>query len=322
MYFPYLYGKQKELIAIRLLSKVLATDACLQPVIEPVRQAGSTLHLTLKNCEQSKLTTWVVCNPHRADFRAYQSDKNFAWGRAALENVESRTYSRPTLMLTDDLKRATVRAFNQAFAGESVGLIILPSSVNAEEILEELKSVKVERVFFKGPHPSAELVSVVGKGRSVWVEDRFPLRARNADYAGRHFFTDRHATFASSGWGGFSDYALMAPEPSDGGGPPGAVAFHLSYFENSHPQKHVYVEHFVSDRADQKDSDTGGKFLEALGKFRRAARRASSSFGLTEAAKDYLERAQKSDPPNLGTNKQLCIMHHLELMSGLMADRF
>ncbi len=322
MYFPYLYGKQKELIAIRSLSPVLAADARVQPVVEPVRSESGTLRRTLEECETSELTTWVVTNPFRADFGSFRPSDSLKWGMEVLNKVKSRSYARPTLMLSDNLKPTAVREFNAAFAGEEVGLVVLPTTWYAAKVLDELKSVEVARVFFKGPHPSTESVSLMGKHRSVWVEDRFPLRPRNADYEGRHFFTDRHATYASSGWGGFSDYALMAPEPSEGGGPPGAVAFHLSYYDKSSPHKHVHVEHFVSDRTDRDDADTGGKFLEALSKFQRAARRSGTSFGLTAAASDYLSRAFNSDPPTLGTNKQLGVMHHLELMSGLMAGRF
>ncbi|MBD2222871.1 sce7725 family protein [Calothrix sp. FACHB-1219] len=322
MYFPYLYGKQKELIAVRLLSNRLAIEASVQPVLEPVRTDAATLKITLKLCEKSKLNTWLVLNPQLSRFRGHEPDAALAWDVETMGALATREYIRPTLMLSERLQLSTVKAFNDRFKGESVGLVVIPESKDIEKSLSALKSVKLDRVFFKGPHPSMANVALAGKHRSVWVEDRFPYRSRNADYEGSHFFTDRHATFFTSGWGGFSDYALMAPVPRDGGGPPGAVAFHLSYFDKSNPQKHVHVEHFVSDRQEQSDNDTDGKFLEALGKFQRASKRTGSSFGLTGAASEYLARHKSSTPPDLATNKQLGVMHHLDLMSGLLAGRF
>ncbi|MEF8689366.1 UNVERIFIED_CONTAM: hypothetical protein NO986_18025, partial [Comamonas sp. A-3] len=80
--------------------------------------------------------------------------------------------------------------------------------------------------------------------------------------------------------------------------------------------------HFVSDETDQKVNDNDGKFIEALEKYEIAVKRPDSGFGLTGAAKDYLSRAKSGNPPSLGTNKQLEIMHHLELVSGLLVGKF
>lgn len=180
----------------------------------------------------------------------------------------------------------------------------------------------IQRVFFKTPSPTQANVSLFGKAKCVWVEDRFPHRPRNADYAGRHPFTDKHLTWQSTGWAGFSDYTVLAPLPSDGGGPPGAVAFHMTYIHLAKPQREIWVEHFVSDETDAAVKDNDGKFNEALAKFKKATKRPDSSFGLTDAASAYLDAINTGHPPSLGTNKQWEVEHHLELMSGVMTGRF
>ena len=322
MYFPYLYGKQKELIAIRQLAEQLATDGVVQAVLEPVREDIPTLRITLDQCERQKLTNWVVVNPDLLEFRDFSPKESWEWGRDMLDALKTRKYTRPALSLSGNTTDKVIEAFNREDAGEEVGLVVHPSLSNLDAVLSKLNQVKVQRVFFKGPGPSNADLKVAGMNKCVWVEDRFPHRARNADYEGRHFFSDRHVTYKSMELAGFSDYTILPPLPSDGGGPPGAVAFHMSYINLRRPDKELWVEHFVSDEKDQKVKDNDGKFLEALAKYQQAVIRPDSDFGLTEAAKEYLDRAEDENPPALGTNKQLEIMHHLELVSGLLVGRF
>lgn len=322
MYYPYLYGKQKELIAVRRLSGLLAEECRVQAVVEPVKVAESTLLITLQQCERSANVTWVVVNPRLLDFKERTARDRLKWGLDLLGKVKDRKFARPALLIDDTFSPAAAKAFVKQFAGEKVGLVVIPSSVDISDVLDQLSDVTISRVFFKGPSPSSSTLKLIGRKRCVIVEDRFPHQSRNADYAGRHFFTDSHLTYADEALAGFSDYTILPPSPSDGGGPPGAVAFHMCYVALDKPGKEFWVEHFVSDRTDQAENDTGGKFLEALRKFSRAAKRADSNFGLTDAASEYLRRHTDQDPPDLGTNKLLEVMHHLELVSGVLNGRF
>ncbi|GKT21077.1 sce7725 family protein [Acidovorax sp. SUPP3334] len=322
MYFPYFYAKQKELLAVRQLSGTLVGDDAVQAVFEPVKQDSSTLRITLDVCEGEGLINWIVVNPELLEFRSLTSQQSWEWGQRALGKLKTRSSTRATLMLSTSTSQEIIGAFNDEYRGESVGLVVQPSLANLDAVIKQLSKVNVQRVFFKGPGPSTANMNLVGLNKCVWVEDRFPHQSRNADYVGRHFFTDRHLTYKSMGLAGFSDYTILPPTPSDGGGPPGAVAFHMSYINLEKPSKELWVEHFVSDETDQKVKNNNGKFLEALRKYERAVKRQGSSFGLTEAAKDYLSRAQNGNSPSLGTNKQLEVMHHLELVSGVLVGRF
>lgn len=307
---------------MRQLSKLLAEEHVVQPVIEPVKLADSTLSITLRHCEQNKCVSWVVVNPRLLDFKGKSDKAQFDWGLALFGKVRDRKFTRPLLLVDDSLTPPVIKAFAKQFAGQEVGLVAVPSALDIEEVLVLLKGVSVSRIFFKGPSPASSTLRIAGKERCVLVEDRFPYQSRNADYSGRHFFTDSHLTYAGAGWGGFSDYTVLPPAPSDGGGPPGAVAIHMCYVPLQKATKELWVEHFISDRTDQAEKDTDGKFLEALKKFSRAVKRGDSDFGLTEAAKEYLRRHSDQDPPDLGTNKQLEVLHHLELVSGVLSRRF
>ena len=61
MYFPYLKGRQYELLAIReLLSKNLLSKKII-PIIEPVK-VSSTLLSTLETASSSERKIGVICN--------------------------------------------------------------------------------------------------------------------------------------------------------------------------------------------------------------------------------------------------------------------
>ena len=60
MYFPYLRGKQFELIAIRELAEMLAASGKIIPIIEPVKEVSSykktfeaVASIHLRTCKKS-----------------------------------------------------------------------------------------------------------------------------------------------------------------------------------------------------------------------------------------------------------------------------
>ena len=70
MYFPYLRGKQYELIALKDISDLLAVNkAKVSPIIEPVKDS-STLLSTLKELRQKKINFTVIINPKVGDLQA------------------------------------------------------------------------------------------------------------------------------------------------------------------------------------------------------------------------------------------------------------
>lgn len=319
MYFPYLYGKQRELIAIRTIAQDFPGTRFLWPVVEPVRTNSATLKRTAELCEKHGLPLYVGINPHQLDFKNIPRSDAFEWGKDFLKQLKSNKQIRPTLILEEMTPRSDLRKFIREYGAGSIGLILKATAIAPSHIAEELSNATDEvKIFIHGAEPSAGTLTALGKRRCVWVEGRFPHRSKNADYAGRHPFTDRHLTWKRSGYAGFSDFTVLPPTVSDGGGSPGAVAFHMTYVELEKPVNEVYVEHFVSDRKDQTERDNDGKMMEALAKFLKALKRSSSSFGITAAAEEYRQRAMTDSPPNLAVNKGLEVTHHMQLIHGLL----
>lgn len=50
MYYPYLYGKQFELLALREFLDQYADNCQICPIIEPVKSSFNSLRIAVKTC--------------------------------------------------------------------------------------------------------------------------------------------------------------------------------------------------------------------------------------------------------------------------------
>ena len=129
MYFPYLHGMQKEMLALRQSIPLLAADACVQPVIEPVRHRLASMMHTLQACENEGLPVWMVVNPAQQEFAGVGAAPALSWGRHLMASIHPRRYLYPTLMLHAGVTVDVVRLFAQSYAGQVVGVVNLSQIV-------------------------------------------------------------------------------------------------------------------------------------------------------------------------------------------------
>ena len=64
MYFPYLRGRQFELIALREYAQQKGDNDNLIPIIEPVRKSTNSLNLAISVFKKTNLRFAAVLNPH------------------------------------------------------------------------------------------------------------------------------------------------------------------------------------------------------------------------------------------------------------------
>ena len=162
---------------------------------------------------------------------------------------------------------------------------------------------------------TANHLALLSTNKLVHVTDSFNKQQRNADYSGTEHFTDRHKTFAENAVG-FGDYTVIGSELQTGGGPPGAVAIHITYL---HPANgDLWVEHFVSDEIDRDQGDPGSKFLQAVSKFGAVHPLRGTEFGTNPALGAYIGDLTTSHFPGLAKNKERQILHHIARVHDLL----
>jgi len=302
MYFPYLFGKQAELLAVRKLAGSLGNPQKIVPIIEPVND-GPGLRLLHAALAKSKDYSYVVRNPNQLDL-AGTAGAN--WQVSSLGLFATDNVFHPTLKLLDGMTATDVADFVKAWPNRHIGVIIDSRSVRATALSAELATADF-LAFATSAADRPALATALGAANLVHVDDRFVSQSTNAGYSGEEFFTNEHRTFAGASRPGFSDYTVLRTAPSERGGPAGAVVIHLGFKKASDD---LWVQHFLSDDQDQTTA-AGAKLLEAIRHIETEVRLHPTKFERSPALAEYLALLATGSHSNLTKNKELQIAHHL-----------
>ncbi|MHB8065527.1 MAG: sce7725 family protein [Ruminiclostridium sp.] len=303
MYFPYLRGRQFELIALReLVENSLLSDKII-PIIEPVK-LSSTLIKTIQIFNENSKMLAIIHNPKVGDFKSdMQNEKNLRTKEKYLELIKSEN-----IVETHILNSCSDEYISKlSKRGKPISEIIT--------IFKDQDTIPIYEELFSPEKPRYNLIpdeSIYRRSirhQRVMMDNKFKKLTRNTDYAeinDEPFSTD-HLFYDEDGYVGFSDYSIIGNEYSDTGFAPYAIAIHIVYFDKDYKLR---IKHFVSDTNDDI-TDPAGKFAEALKKLITWNREQKLD---TLAIRSFTQMYQSEIYPGLGTAKKLSIMHHIELV--------
>ncbi|ERL64576.1 sce7725 family protein [Schleiferilactobacillus shenzhenensis] len=304
MYFPYLRGKQFELIALReLLAQNLLTEAII-PVIEPVK-ASSTLLSVLVQFQEKNHPIAVIQNPRVAPYTPFDNE--------VVTQLKQSDCFIPALFINqaDDLAQLG------QFSNTQKMVIVTPGTRmsipdNDSQWDDVLKLIAVENFHFLRR----------ARGNVIELEDSFNKAQRNADYldVDDELFSDNQRYFRDDGLSGFSDYSVVGKEYTASGFAPMAVAIHVVYFDG---ENSLRIKHFVSD-SNQDISDPAGKAGEALEKLVKWVQAPDFDHDKndSQALASFIQMAGNGQYSGLGIIKKLSIQHHLEIMGRYLTERY
>ena len=303
MYFPYLRGRQFELIALRELIENGLIGEKIIPILEPIKPT-SALAKTLSVYSEKKHLHALVVNPAVGEFVSKIKEKDRNSDSAVNEifnDLESEYLIRAYI-----IKQGTSKSLLKRNDLEKL-MIINPKRDCMEEYLKVYDQIEPAYTLL----PDDRTFSRKAARTKIMFEDRFTKAAKNADYSKNEdeFFSEDHLYYALEGFKGFSDYSIVGSDYSETGFAPSAVAIHIVYFDEN---KVLRVHHFVSD-SNNDINDPARKFGEALVKLVKWIEQ--NTVPKTMGLKAFLECYEKGKYPGLGTVKKYSIMHHLELMN-------
>lgn len=308
MYFPYLRGRQYELLALReLIGNNRLSDKII-PVIEPVK-ITSTLLSTIKAFTDNNKKLVVISNPKVGTFITdSKKSKNAYISKALFQAIDdTNIYSG---VIVDDNIQDTVKHLSDKGVRYSqlVALCLRGDSIDS------WKSVFINNSPIYNIIPYSPSFRHIRKGR-VMLDDKFVKLPRNSDYlnCADEFFSDDHIFYKDDGYKGFSDYSIVGKEYSDSGFAPYAVAIHIVY-PASISDETLRIHHFVSD-SNFGIEDPANKFYEALTKLVIWNKKKKLD---TLAIKEFERMYDSETYPGLGVIKKLSIMHHLEWMGNYL----
>lgn len=314
MYFPFLYGRRAELLAIRAMLNDPRDRTALCPIIEPVKSDIGDLRRYLESCEKKNQPTLVVINPTQGELAGGRR----AWLQDAATVLAACPSAVPAYQTSNQTTLAQITAALNRFPDRDVAVIHNGAVLPGPDLRQLAQDPLIAwHVVFDGRLPAQQSRALPG-AKKVLLRDGFRRLARNADYNGTEFFSDQYKTFPPAA--GFGDCVCLGSLFQEGGGPPGAVAIHAGFKDPDSGD--IWIEHFLSDDQDVKDRDVAKKFSQAATHLVRAVRRRRREFGTNQALDAYAICVQQHSYPGLTKNKELQIVHHmclvLDVLSGAL----
>lgn len=288
MYFPYLRGRQFELVALRELLEFKLINERIVPLVEPVKDTPS-LSKTISTYDNKNRNLLIIENPKVGSY---------------CDEAETTTLSQGKKNIISTYFLNKKNKDNVPIDKELA--IILESPDDIDSYVEKYKN-NDNKYTFISPHKDLERAIDNNK---ILLANRFNIQEKNSDYTKEidEFFSSDHLYYEKEGYIGFSDYSIIGDKYSEGGFAPYAVVIHIVYFDE---RKRLRVHHFVSD-TNTDYTNTPGKLKEALDKLVEWNKEYKYN---THGIKQFEEMQKNGKYPGLGSIKKLSIMHHIELMS-------
>ncbi|WP_174921550.1 sce7725 family protein [Burkholderia metallica] len=314
LYFPYLYARQSEIRALRSLRGNQPLRNVVIPVLEPVNHAHAELQRLLNDFGVANDNLIVVTNPYQHEFHGRGLD---GWIEPIEETIDAHRSLIPGLLCSQATTAEQIRDFLTQHRERDIALLYLNARLSDAQVQRLAERANIRFHINLHERMSAAHRAMLPREKVVDVRDDFQRKARNADYVGIEFFTDRHLNYQQVAVG-FGDYTVLGATFEAGGGPAAAVAIHGTFKERGGD---VWVEHFVSDDVELNVGTVGEKFLQATGKLVARARQFPRKFGNDQALQDYADDVAAQHYPGLGKSKERQIYHHVALMHQLLTGQ-
>lgn len=305
MYYPYLRGKQFELLALRDFADYYGKTTLVSPIIEPVKTSFNSMKIAIRKMQEKCIHFYLILNPQCGEV---QNEPTLILDALSTELADTVSWT-PAFIVQNNY--TTIADLIEKYNFERSMLICKDGVQSDDEAFD---------CFVKQPHFSKVVINSsfnslrrklrrLGVRDIIRLDDSFKPLQRNSDYVNipEELFSDAYRYYDEEGYSGISDYTILPSTFIDGGRLPYAIAIHMTY-EKTEDQ--IFVRHFVSDTNDD-DSNIQGKFGEAAEKAVRFFREQElSNNAIAELTQLYEERRY----PGLGIIKKISIKNHIELM--------
>lgn len=322
MYFPYLRGRQNELLCLRELLDAGKLSSKIIPIIEPVK-FSSTLFSTLTKFIEMGHQVIVIRNPEVGSFRKESGDM--------IKNIEKESDEKKKEKI-----RKTLEGYKEVWNNPQIQKAYLVDddviSMVQEKKLDakDVVMINIKKGNYRYYEEYGEEIigkyTVVPKGGDfediieddiIILEDSYRKAKRNIDYIENpdELFSRNHIVYKKRGFVGFSDFSMVGNDSDESGFAPLAIAIHIMYFGNRDELK---IHHFVSE-SNESISDPARKFEEAMNKLVNW-----ENFDIipkTIGLDNLIECYNIGKFPGLGVIKKYSLMHHIQMMGEYLEAR-
>lgn len=311
MYYPFIRGKQFELVMLREMAPQIAKWGFV-PIIEPVKGNFPALRRGLEKLIEHNSRFILIANPSVGELK---EDNSTLWAEI-INGVlkEYGNYSVGFSLTKYDELNAAEKFFDE---NKNTFVLIHNGFSQGKELADliENKQASISEHVFVGQDNKLYRRHFNKNKNRVIVQDCFQTQS-NKNYPTTESFSELYLTYADDGFTGFGDFLIVSSDFKEGGGPAYAIAIHLTYVNPSEDNS-LSIKHYVSDRVHGVE-DPAGKFHEALEKLVDDVNSQDSQIYQSSAVQEYMQLHKDKHFPGLGYVKKLSMQHHIELMAHLL----
>jgi hypothetical protein len=310
MYYPYLRGKQFELITLREFADAYENYKVV-PIIEPVKNAFNSMRLAINAMKTKGLKFAVILNPQVGEI----IDNWTLIEQSLSEELSDNNAWHPSFIVTNNNQGRILTHINEK-QYTNVFLICKDNlDSSAQSLIQLFEMQNVSNIVINANNSRLKRLANKNNKSVIRLDDSFIPQNKNSDYVNisEEMFSEEYKYFTEDGFAGISDYTTLPSNFIDGGMLPFAIAIHWTYEKGNDT---IWVKHFVSDNNDGREN-IQGKFLEAGQKavaFFNSAHIPSNY--ATEELKIFVQNRQY---PGLGVIKKLSIKNHIELLNQILS---
>lgn len=315
MYYPYLRGRQNELLCLRELLNAGKLSMKVVPIIEPVK-FSSTFFSTLTKFIEMDHTVIVIRNPKVGSFIKELRDMKNNIYKQNDENKKKKMQETLDKYKSVWNNSSILKAY--MVDNDIISKILRKEIVAKDTVMINLKKGNYHFYEEYGDKITGKY-TVVPKGADfediienemIMIEDGYKKAKRNIDYIQNpdESFSRNHIVYKKRGFVGFSDFSIVGNEYEESGFAPLALAIHIMYFGD---KEELRVHHFVSE-SNESISDPARKFEEAMNSLIEWER--FDDLPQTIGLKSLIECYDIGKFPGLGVIKKYSLMHHIEMM--------
>lgn len=309
MYFPYLRGKQFELIAVDELADVIVgSSKRIIPIIEPIKDSFAKF----KAFRTKEVPFVLIYNPIHGE---YQNDSLGIESELIEGILDGYNNYYLGYIISQNTNLAHVKSFLERYKNKNICIIhyFNLNSPRLQPLLAEYKATIKYNIFIDANLGSLYKDAFADSPR-IRIVDGFKNK-KNAEYPDNEFFTDVNLTYSKDGYVGFGDFSIVGDQFSTTGGPAHAVAIHYSYINEENSS--IWIRHFKSD-SNGSPVDPAGKFSEALVKLVSFLNEPEGEKTKTTSAEEFIVLAKDDHFPGLGSIKKISMKHHIETVLKVM----
>ena len=308
MYFPYLTGRQEEMLAIRELSTHIHNNDLLVPIIRPY-----TMRYFERRCIDI-LANWrisIIVNSNRGNPQPTINEIYNMMNNNLNQHVGASLF--PAIEIRPDTTIADIHTFCTSYHNCRVFIIHRNHIYTHNQLIQSFNRMAIQpvHIFLDGGTPIHLHNNLIHNSiGTVILRDGFQRQTPNRNYPLQQNYDDILFTYQGTIYDGFGDFTVVGDEETFGGGIANHVALHITEKTNT---PSLLTNHFVSGNPLQLP-DQAAKYFDSLNNMLAHTGNPPNNQFNTYGVRNYVNSYTNAHYPGLGQPKRWSIKHHIELI--------